>query len=350
MNEKILLQLIITINSHTAVDVIIFEKLSIVQGHGKLILTDIINDENVITNLICLSDALKKLQTFPYNDSLLFKLVVKSTKNNNNASKTNAKINNKSSKKNKKNVGIQSMPKPSKSSKKVKYKSCSQSQKITCVHCEKAIALKNCMVHQLFHWIMAQRETVDDCDKEEMNEDDDIDEKQPLNEYYCFVCGANDNQCGMKWTWDKSNNIMIFLKCLPENSYINITTYKSFAVCTESTPYSNPVCKCNICDGDKRFWRYNLDVHFDRRHRNINVNDMNKPKEIPVTEFEKECVLVSYDLGKGTVRKKIKDKDFEKLYDRYPADCDEYLNSRLKVYLEKKNEESKKVVAAVEND
>ncbi len=55
-------------------------------------------------------------------------------------------------------------------------------------------------------------------------------------------------------------------------------------------------------------------------------------------------------MDKGIVRKKIKDKDFEKLYDRYPADCDEYLNSRLNVYLEKKNKENKKVVAAVEND
>ncbi len=69
---------------------------------------------------------------------------------------------------------------------------------------------------------------------------------------------------------------------------------------------------------------------------------MDKPKEIPVTEFEKQCVLVSYDLSTDRVRKRIKDKDLEKLYDRYPANCDEYLNNQLKIYLEKKNKKNKK--------
>eukprot|EP01084_Bolivina_argentea_P227537 384282_1 len=43
-------------NSHSAANVIIYEELSTVHRYAKLILTDIINDENVITNLICLSD------------------------------------------------------------------------------------------------------------------------------------------------------------------------------------------------------------------------------------------------------------------------------------------------------
>eukprot|EP01084_Bolivina_argentea_P253458 425738_1 len=141
------------------------------------------------------------------------------------------------------------------------------------------------MVHQLYHWIKVQKDRVNSCDKEEADEDedDDINEK-PLDEYYCFICGSTDNQCDMKWTFDKSNNILIFVNCLPDNSYINVKTYKAFAVRTESTAYFNAVCKCNLCDGDKRFWRYNLDIHFDTKHDN--VNDVDKPKEIPVSEFE----------------------------------------------------------------
>ncbi len=67
----------------------------------------------------------------------------------------------------------------------------------------------------MHHRITAQKEKAND--KEE--QDDDIVEA-PLDEYYCFVCGSMDNQCDMIWTFDKSNNILIFLKCLPDNSYI----------------------------------------------------------------------------------------------------------------------------------
>ncbi len=37
------------------------------------------------------------------------------------------------------------------------------------------------------------------------------------------------------------------------------------------------------------------------------------------------------------MRKKIKDKDLQKLYDVYPVDCDKYLKNRLNAYLTKQN-------------
>ncbi len=66
----------------------------------------------------------------------------------------------------------------------------------------------------------------------------------------------------------------------------------------------------------------------------------NKPKEISVSEFEKQCVLFAYDLGKGTVRKRFKDADLKKLYDAYPEDCEQHLKDQLNAYLEKKKKKS----------
>ncbi len=68
---------------------------------------------------------------------------------------------------------------------------------------------------------------------------------------------------------------------------------------------------------------------------------MDKPKQLPISAFEKECVLFVVDAKRGTIRKKFKDKDLAELYDKYPADCNENLKCQLDAYLKRKNEKTK---------
>ncbi len=77
-------------------------------------------------------------------------------------------------------------------------------------------------------------------------------------------------------------------------------------------------------------------MHFGNKH--FEVDD--KPKDIPVSGFEKQWVLFQYDLSKNQVRKRLKDGDVKKLYELYENDCKTYLPKRTKEYLQKNNDDN----------